>query len=98
MNLFDERLKGAFGALLAGADVDTRRLSIEVKGGAVTITGTVPTLEQRRLLWSLLATADSKARDIECRVGVAAESADGTSLDLPGGGVPNTSDIPSRRA
>jgi hypothetical protein len=72
MNLFDERLKCAFAATLARAGIDTSQLSIEVKAGTVTITGTVPTFGQRRRLWSLLITTDTRARDIDCGVGVLA--------------------------
>jgi hypothetical protein len=69
MNLFDERLKCVFAAALGRAGIDTSRLSIEVRAGAVTITGLLPTFEQRRRLWSLLITTDTKARDIDCRIG-----------------------------
>ncbi len=84
MNLFDERLKGAFAAALARAGIDTSQLTIEVKAGQVTITGTVPTFEQRRRLWSLLITTDTKARDIDCRVGVLPPSVE-ASIGFAGG-------------
>jgi hypothetical protein len=48
MNRADERMRDTIQDALAHANIDTRNLGIEVRGGAIEITGSVPTDEQRR--------------------------------------------------
>lgn len=48
MNRDDERMRDTIHDALTRAAIDARSLSIEVRGGAIEITGSVPTDEQRR--------------------------------------------------
>ncbi len=57
MNEADERTRDAIHDSLTQAGIDARNLSIEVQGGAIEITGSVPTDEQRRRVAPVIAHA-----------------------------------------
>lgn len=53
----DERVRDTIHDALTRAAIDARRLSIEVRGGTIEITGSVPTDEQRRRLAPVVVNA-----------------------------------------
>jgi len=57
MNREDERMRDAIQNALTQANIDVRNLGIEVQGGAIDITGSVPTDEQRRRLAPVVVNA-----------------------------------------
>ncbi|HYC66100.1 MAG TPA: BON domain-containing protein [Reyranellaceae bacterium] len=66
MDRRDEELRDAITDRLTQANVDARSLSVEVSAGSITVTGSVPSEEQRRKLASALAGAVN----VDCRVDV----------------------------
>ncbi|UYN95167.1 MAG: BON domain-containing protein [Enhydrobacter sp.] len=80
MNDDDERMRDAIHDALTRANIDARSLSIEVRAGAIEITGTVPTEEQRRQVAPVAvdaAMADRCRIDIGVRPVAPIDSGDG---------------------
>ena len=70
MNPRDEGFRGTIINCLTLARLDTRNLAIEVGDGTVSITGSVPTQEQRRRLDEVLTDQVQRLARVECNVGV----------------------------
>jgi hypothetical protein len=70
MNQQDERIRGAIHDALTQANIDARNLSIEVKGGAVDIKGSVPTDDERGRVAPTAAAAAPDATSCRINVGV----------------------------
>ena len=68
MNQQDEALRDTVQDTLTRENIDVRSLSIEVLGGTVSVTGSVPTQEERRRLAPIVAAA--VPRGASCRVDV----------------------------
>ena len=66
MDRRDEELRDAIADRLTQANIDARSLSVEVEGGSIRITGSVPSGEQRQRLQSMLAGAIN----VDCRVDI----------------------------
>ena len=68
MNEQDEAIRDTVQDALTRENIDVRSLSVEVLGGTVSVTGSVPTQEERRRLAPVVAAA--VPRGASCRVDV----------------------------
>ena len=70
MNQRDESLRGRVNDALTAANVDVRNLAIEASDGQVFIKGTVPSIDQRARLASIVGECLDRATPLQCDVGV----------------------------
>ena len=69
MNRSDEEIRGALNDALTAAGVDVRNLAIEVAGGRVTLSGSVPDETQRQRIAETLA-ASLGPNDLSSRINI----------------------------
>ncbi len=82
MNRADEEIRGRLNDALTAAGVDVRNLAIEVTGGRVSVTGSVPNETQRQRAAAILADSQRPgASDVASRIKImpvaAPDSSDG---------------------
>jgi len=71
MNRSDEDIRGALNDELTAAGVDVRNLAIEVAGGRVTLSGSVPDEIQRQRIAEILAASQGPgASDSSSRIAI----------------------------
>jgi hypothetical protein len=70
MNRSDEEIRGAVNDSFIQAGIDARNLAIEVAGGRMTITGTVPDEMQRARAQALATSLRPAMSELTCRLGV----------------------------
>jgi osmotically-inducible protein OsmY len=81
MNDADEEIRGRLNDALTAAGVDVRNLAIEVSGGRVSVTGSVPDETQRQRAAGILAASQRSGAEVASRLEIvpvaAPDSTDG---------------------
>jgi len=82
MNRSDEDIRGSLNDALTAAGVDVRNLAIEVAGGRVSVTGSVPNETQRRHAAEIVGASQRPGtQDVSSRIEIvpvaAPDSSDG---------------------
>ena len=68
MKLRDEKLRRVVSAALTIADIDVRNLTIQIVDSHMTVSGTVPTLDQKARLIDVLRERLDTSLSLDCDV------------------------------